>query len=669
MKIICDTCGAKYSIADEKVQGKVFKIRCKKCSEIIVVRGTADQAGSGEVASMASQDFSRADVGAASAVWHVVLEGEQQGPYTAEQVGQFVAAGQLDYESYCWRDGFGDWMHLRDVTELMAALGGAPSSPPGAAYQDQLPTVAGGGGVDPYAGTYSDPYGADATSQQQPSYGGGEAGPFDGADTVLASQQGGFTAPASAAPAAATAQEAVADLFGSGAAQAGYAPSPTPAPAAAAPAAGLGFAAPSASAEAARGAAGPGTDLFARGDEAAGMFPSDGAEDVMTSSPRVDVGRMTGTRNENSVLFSLSNLQALAASGGQAPPPGLAAASPRPMPAMGATTATTEGSGLIDIRAMAAAAVDGGDGAGGSVDDLLSIGGGGGFAPTLGAPVLMAQPPERSSKLVYAVVAVGALVVIAAAVVVVVLLTRPEPTPDNVVAAAGDQQVLAPQLAGQPGVGLGPTGEVPSAAAPPAAAATDVGSPSSPEPEGGEGSPAEASGGGGESRRGAGGGGHARRGESEPSGGVGGGSPASAAPAAPAPAAGGSPSRGGRELDDLLAGAIGPGGPAPAKAATPPPAAAGGGSGLPAKLSRAQVQAGMRTVAGAVARCGRGESGRVTVNVVIDGSSGRVSSAEVTGQFAGSAVGSCAARAVRGARFPRFSDSSLSVRGYPFVLQ
>jgi hypothetical protein len=77
----------------------------------------------------------------------------------------------------------------------------------------------------------------------------------------------------------------------------------------------------------------------------------------------------------------------------------------------------------------------------------------------------------------------------------------------------------------------------------------------------------------------------------------------------------------------------------------------------------------MRRVAGAVSRCGRGESGRVTVNVVISGSSGRVSSATVTGSFAGTAVGSCAARAVRGARFPRFRDKSLTVRGYPFVLR
>ena len=39
MKIICDSCSTKYSIADEKVRGKVFKIKCKKCSHIIVANG------------------------------------------------------------------------------------------------------------------------------------------------------------------------------------------------------------------------------------------------------------------------------------------------------------------------------------------------------------------------------------------------------------------------------------------------------------------------------------------------------------------------------------------------------------------------------------------------------------------------------------------------------
>ena len=44
MKIVCDNCATKYSIADEKVRGKVFKIRCKKCQHIIVVKGVEGEA-------------------------------------------------------------------------------------------------------------------------------------------------------------------------------------------------------------------------------------------------------------------------------------------------------------------------------------------------------------------------------------------------------------------------------------------------------------------------------------------------------------------------------------------------------------------------------------------------------------------------------------------------
>ena len=41
MKIVCDNCSAKYQISDDKVRNKTFKIRCKKCSHVIVVRGAA----------------------------------------------------------------------------------------------------------------------------------------------------------------------------------------------------------------------------------------------------------------------------------------------------------------------------------------------------------------------------------------------------------------------------------------------------------------------------------------------------------------------------------------------------------------------------------------------------------------------------------------------------
>ena len=42
MKFICENCKAKYTIADEKVRGKVLKIRCRGCGEIIAVRGSSE---------------------------------------------------------------------------------------------------------------------------------------------------------------------------------------------------------------------------------------------------------------------------------------------------------------------------------------------------------------------------------------------------------------------------------------------------------------------------------------------------------------------------------------------------------------------------------------------------------------------------------------------------
>src|SRR3569623_2144817 len=50
MKFVCERCHTKYSIADEKVRGKVLKVRCKSCENVITVRetgATIDDAGSG----------------------------------------------------------------------------------------------------------------------------------------------------------------------------------------------------------------------------------------------------------------------------------------------------------------------------------------------------------------------------------------------------------------------------------------------------------------------------------------------------------------------------------------------------------------------------------------------------------------------------------------------
>jgi predicted Zn finger-like uncharacterized protein len=258
MKIVCDSCGAKYSIADEKVAGKVFKIRCKKCSAVIVVKGDQEE----------TDEATRVYDYGSEAVWHVVGGGDQQGPVTPRQLGEMLAAGTIDWEAYVWREGMDGWQPAKDVEPLvnaiMAESEGAEGPQPARASEAQMFAGSADMGADPFAG--------------------GDDGGLSG---VLGQSCG-----ASAA------------------------------------------------------AAGGGADLFAQAAHSpfAGSTDEDSAPNGRAAhgSPRVSESEsMTGQRNENSVLFSLSNLQALATGSGGAP------ASSRPKPGM----AQGEGSGLIDIRA------------------------------------------------------------------------------------------------------------------------------------------------------------------------------------------------------------------------------------------------------------------------------------------------------------------------------
>src|SRR3954469_12820180 len=115
MKIVCDSCSTKYSISDDKVRGKVFKIRCKKCSHIIVVRGT----GEGAPASVEAPS---------DAVWHLVVDGDQVGPLAEAEVRARLARGEVPAENYVWKEGFSDWWRLVYVPEL-AGAGAAAASP------------------------------------------------------------------------------------------------------------------------------------------------------------------------------------------------------------------------------------------------------------------------------------------------------------------------------------------------------------------------------------------------------------------------------------------------------------------------------------------------------------------------------------------------------------
>ncbi len=609
MKIICDSCGAKYSIADEKIAGKVFKIRCKKCSHVLVVRGDQAAAPAAESAAQAAAGTSSVE-----AIWHVVVGGDQQGPYTPEQVGQMMAAGQIDWEAYVWREGFEGWLPAREVPELVEAISG------GSAAATQAPTAATAEPDAASAGLGADPF---ATSGSL------------GADPFTEDDESTKVADSSAFSSAS-------------------APAVQPAPA---------------------------QDLFAQAqaaDPTSGSAFDAPSEDVVASSPgpRVSAEQaLTGQRNENSVLFSLSNLQALATGGSEnaSSPMGSPAsegASPKPGYAGG------EGSGLIDIRALANAAASTNDAKKEEdIEALLSIGGAP-VGPGLAAPVL--APPveaEKDDKKKIYLIAGGAAAAAALLVVVLVLVLggKDEPAPGPQMAAAtggsgaATQQAAPPSgaanaPAAQPAAAQAAQAAQPAAAqaaqaAQPAAAQAKTGS-AEPPPTGSAERP-EAPPTSSRRRRST-----RRRSTGQRQ------SAAASAPSRSAPAP--SPRRrGGNDIDSLLEQAIGGSGGNRRTRSS----GGGGGSGgsrsnanLPAQPSRSQVLAAMGRVKGSVSRCAQGgEKGRtVTAAITVRGSTGRVSAVNVSGSVS-PATRSCVARAVRKASFPKFKRNTFKIN-FPFRL-
>src|SRR5262249_29120882 len=157
MKIVCDACQAKYSISDDKVQGKVFKIRCKKCSNIIVVRGGGGGASAAEPAPAPAVEkdtrvydygYERGGPAADEAVGHGVSTQAQVGPRTAAEVQQRFSAGEIDAETYTWREGSTDWQPLTQVEACASSARGAPAVASGrSAGSDAVASMFGSTGI------------------------------------------------------------------------------------------------------------------------------------------------------------------------------------------------------------------------------------------------------------------------------------------------------------------------------------------------------------------------------------------------------------------------------------------------------------------------------------------------------------------------------------------
>jgi predicted Zn finger-like uncharacterized protein len=588
-------CQAKYSIADDKIQGKAFKIRCKKCSHVIVVKvgGDAAAAPASTAAPAPVAVESSKAVAAEQGVWHVVVDGEQVGPLTEGGVRERLSQGKINSDTLVWKDGMGDWTALSTVPELAAVFAKVPQHAPAnpAAHTPARKS----------AGMKAAVPAAEAPSSSAMAAGDDDV--FAAPTVVTPSGSAGLIAVAAAAPA--------------------HVAQAHSAPVHAAPAA-----APSSA------------FLF-------GGSPAQAPEQVVVRNPGNGAGgtHLTGQRNENSVLFSLSNLEALAVpshSAGVRAPSG---------------SSNTEGSGLIDIRSMAAMTLGEGGDARRSADALPTFSTPQ-FSPV--APVLLPMSTSGPPNWVYPILGLLAIGIAALGYGIYKIATAPAPGAAPIVQPVAVP--VAPVAPAQPAIPV--PAVVPAA---PAQAAPEAAKPATPE---GHAASEEKS--TDKGRAGKGDKGHHRGGESKGSSETKKGSEVVAAPTAPPPAPATDASKsgatkptakkGGRSLDDLL-GEVGTKKSGDEGSSKPAAAAA---SAKLISLTQSDIVGAMKGVQPKVQACANQFKVPGTAMAQISvASGGRVSSATVTGKFAGTPTGSCVEVAAKSAKFPPCQSMSFP---WPFTL-
>src|SRR3954466_14126743 len=108
MKVTCQSCQAKYTIADEKVRGKVAKIRCKKCGTTIIVNGSDDanaQAGDAAQTGAVVADYTTQSSG--DEAW-TILVGDDQRTVSAAEISDLYVSGTISMETSAWKEGMPD---------------------------------------------------------------------------------------------------------------------------------------------------------------------------------------------------------------------------------------------------------------------------------------------------------------------------------------------------------------------------------------------------------------------------------------------------------------------------------------------------------------------------------------------------------------------------------
>ena len=126
MKITCHSCSAKYTVSDDKVQGKTVKMKCRKCGATIVVGASSGTDPSADTAGL--EQAAEGGEGPPAGSFLVNVGDNDQRTMTLAEVVEAYNSGVVTADTYVWAEGMSDWQALSDNGEIVAALNEAAAT-------------------------------------------------------------------------------------------------------------------------------------------------------------------------------------------------------------------------------------------------------------------------------------------------------------------------------------------------------------------------------------------------------------------------------------------------------------------------------------------------------------------------------------------------------------
>ena len=123
MKFHCDKCEARYSISDDRVRGKILKVRCKKCTHVITVSEDA-------MTEEKQKPLTPGPLKGQFEEWFLAIAGKQSGPFSLDEAKEWIKGKPHDVEIHCWTEGYDKWKVSERVSHFRGIKNREKSSNP-----------------------------------------------------------------------------------------------------------------------------------------------------------------------------------------------------------------------------------------------------------------------------------------------------------------------------------------------------------------------------------------------------------------------------------------------------------------------------------------------------------------------------------------------------------